>query len=91
MVKAIVALVLIMALYLFYPTYNLSVKTDPFATDYRAVASEFITLNRCRNAAEAMGAEAFRCEKKARWRGLFDTFRQRDPKIRALQREVAEP
>lgn len=89
--KAITALVLIMALYLFYPTFDLWIKTDPFASDYRASASGFVTLKGCRDAAEAMGADQFRCEKNARWRGLFDTFRQRDPGIRELQREFAEP
>ncbi len=89
--KAIIALLLISALYLIYPTFDLSVKTDPFAADYRAVAGGFVTLNRCREAAQAMGADAFRCNKNARWRALFDTFRQRDPEVRMLQREFAEP
>lgn len=91
--KAITALVLLMAFYLFYPTFDLRIKTDPFAADFSAVATGtgFVTLNRCRDAAEATGADDFRCEKNARWRGLFDTFRQRDPEIRGLQRDFAEP
>ncbi len=89
--KAITALLLLTGLYLFYPTFDLWIKTDPFASDYRAGASGFFTLNRCRAAAEAAGADQFRCEKNARWRGLFDTFRRRNPEIRELQREFAEP
>lgn len=89
--KAIAALLLVSAVYLSYPTFDLWIKANPFASDYSAAASGFITLEHCEAEAGAIGAADFRCEKTARWRDWFDTFRLRDPAVRALRRELAEP
>jgi len=80
--KAIVIIVFLVCVALFYPTYDLVVKTDFFSDDFSLQESGFMTHKGCHQAAFDAKVKYYRCDKKTLWHTLFSTATSYDPEQR---------
>lgn len=77
--KPIIIIMALVGAYLFYPTYDLGVKRDPFVKQYAIIATNFITEGRCVDAAVAQKAEYYQCTKKVLWTEFFSAKKNYNP------------
>ncbi|MDX2349703.1 MAG: hypothetical protein QNK32_04875 [Porticoccus sp.] len=80
--KAVVIILTLAGLSLFYPTYDLQVKTDLFSEDFTVQETGFMTHKRCHQAAFEAKVKYYRCDSKTIWRSLFKKTSSYDPTAR---------
>lgn len=88
--KFIVLLVILVLVYIFYPTYDLYLKAEVFSDEYELRESNFLSANKCRETAAIIAQhKPYRCVKTSVWKNLFGGYTQYDPEIRENQRELS--
>ncbi|MEH6617174.1 MAG: hypothetical protein V7699_04990 [Porticoccus sp.] len=80
--KAVFIILTLVGLSLFYPTYDLQIKTDLFSEEFSVQETGFITHKRCHQAAFEAKVKYYRCESKTIWRSLFSKTTSYDPDAR---------
>lgn len=87
----------LLIVYLFYPTYDLYVKENPFAEHYVLEKQGFYSQSRCREhvrglATSALDVPEHRCRKTSKWGRMYSSYTRYDPSIReAQQRQQGDP
>lgn len=80
--KAVFIILTLVGLSLFYPTYDLQVKTDLFSEDFTVQETDFMTHKRCHQAAFEAKVKYYRCDSKTIWRSMFSKTTSYDPDTR---------
>ncbi|MDP1521358.1 hypothetical protein Q8A57_10285 [Porticoccus litoralis] len=86
--KAVLVIIVLVVVYMFYPQYDLIVKQSPFDEEPTLEGTGYLTEGSCREAAQAINARYFHCSSKNLWGELFGTYtsyrepeRYSDPKL----------
>ena len=88
--KSIALLVVLVLVYIFYPTYNLHLKVDVFSDEYELRETNFLSIGKCRQAAAiAAKGKLYHCNKTSVWKKMFGGYTQYNPEIRETQRELS--
>lgn len=69
--KLVIAALILLLVYVFYPFRDLYVKDDPFSDNYDLVAKGFWSLEACASAADAQQASDFQCRQRSTWSQMF--------------------
>ncbi|MEP3856457.1 MAG: hypothetical protein ABJM39_05365 [Porticoccus sp.] len=80
--KSVLVIVILVGVYLFYPTYDLLVKDSPFDETFTLQDSQFLTADRCREAAMVMKLRYFHCAGSSNWSDLLSTYGSYQPEKR---------
>lgn len=80
--KAVLAILIVVIAYVFYPRYDLMVKQSPFDEHSTLEGRGYLTEGRCREAAKAMRARYYHCAARNLWGQIFGTYTSYDPKER---------
>lgn len=86
--KFIIVIIILAGVYLFYPTYDLLVKDSPFDETFTLKDSQFLTADRCREAAMAMKLRYFHCAGSSIWGELLSTSGSYQPENRYSDPEL---
>ncbi|WP_438952445.1 hypothetical protein [Porticoccus sp.] len=88
--KPVIAIIVLVGVYLFYPTYDLLVKDSPFDETFALYDSQFLTADRCRDAAMEMKLRYFHCAGGNIWGGLLSTYGSYQPENRYGDSELSK-
>lgn len=88
--KPVFAIIILVGVYLFYPTYDLLVKDSPFDETFTLHDSQFLTAGGCRDAAMAMKLRYFHCASGNIWGELFSTYGSYQPENRYSDPQLFE-
>jgi hypothetical protein len=80
--KAALIILILAGLALFYPIYDLQVKTDLFSEDFAVQETGFISYKRCHQAAFEAKVKYYRCDSKTIWQSFFSKASNSDPEAR---------
>jgi hypothetical protein len=86
--KSVIAIIILVGVYLFYPTYDLLVRDSPFDETFTLLDSRFLTADRCRDAAMAMKLRYYHCAGSTVWVGLLSTYGSYRPESRYSDPEL---
>lgn len=91
-VKYLLLAVVVLLVYLFYPTYDLYIKENPFAEQYVLVKKGFYSKSRCSDHVEGLAESALdipehRCRKTSKWGQMYGSYTRYDPAIREAQKD----
>lgn len=86
--KSVLVIMILVGVYLFYPTYDLLVKDSPFDETFTLQDSQFLTADRCRSAAMAMKLRYFHCAGSSIWGELLSTYGSYQPENRYSDPEL---
>lgn len=85
--KAVFVIVFLVCVSLFYPTYDLVVKTDFFSDDFSVQETGFLTHKGCHQEAFDTKVKYYRCDSKTLWHTLFSTATSYEPEGRYSESE----
>jgi len=86
--KSVLVIVILVGVYLFYPTYDLLVKDSPFDETFTLQDSQFLAADRCREAAMVMKLRYFHCAGSSNWSDLLSTYGSYQPEKRYSDPEL---
>lgn len=72
--KALLAIVVLVVVYVFYPRYALMVKQSPFDEHSTLKSKGYLTEERCREAAKTMELRYYHCSARNLWGEIFGTY-----------------
>lgn len=69
--KFVLAVLILLLVYLFYPFHDLYVKEDPFSDNFSLVSKGFWSEESCAEAADAQQARDHQCRKRSTFTRMF--------------------
>lgn len=89
-VKFLLLAFVLLIVYLFYPTYDLYIRENPFAEKYTLEKQGFYSKSACAEyarslAGSALDIPAYRCRKTSKWGQMYYNYTKYDPSIREAQ------
>ncbi len=88
-VKLILMSLLAATLYVFWPTYDLLVRTEASSKRYTLMESGFYSREGCEQLGQRIDPLRFRCDRTTRWTTIFGNYTRYDPAIRETQKRLA--
>jgi|TARA_B110000503_G_scaffold138844_1_gene225830 hypothetical protein len=88
--KAILIILALVGVTLFYPTYDLVVKADLFTEDFSVQETGFMTHKRCHQAAFEAKVNYYRCDSKTIWQSFFSKSSGYDPEVRYNTKSLSQ-
>lgn len=80
--KALLVILILVVVYVFYPQYDLMVKHSPFDEHSTLEGKGYLSEGSCREAARAINAQYYHCSARNLWGELFGTYTSYDPQGR---------
>jgi len=72
--KALLVILILVLVYVFYPRYDLIVRHSPFDEHPTLEGRGYLSEGACREAAEAINARYYHCSAKNLWGEMFGTY-----------------
>lgn len=88
--KAILSILALVGVTLFYPTYDLVFKADLFTEEFSVQETGFMTYKRCHKAAFEDKVKYYRCDSKTIWQSLISKPSVYDPGIRYNTKSLSQ-